>query len=219
MAWKKRKEGLSLNCTARAKKVGCRGKMAHFTVPIAYNRGVVLCEQYHEPFTWEYFTNFIRAHFDDTFSNTQNPSHKLFLQDGDPHQNSKKAKKAMEKIGAQLFTISLDSSDVNPIENLFHLVQKRWNVQALYESITQENFMQFTAQVKNTLENFPLHTIRKITESKNTRMSMIIRCKGQRIKYWNYKSCFHTQSLRDTLQDWKQFPRNKIPGYGQTGAG
>ena len=84
MAWKKRKEGLSLNCTARAKKVGCRGKMAHFIVPIAYNRGVVLCEQYHEPFTWEYFTNFIRAHFDDTFSNTQNPSHKLFLQDGDP---------------------------------------------------------------------------------------------------------------------------------------
>ena len=52
MTWKKRKERLSLNRTARAAKVGCRGKMAHFIVAIAYNRRVVLCEQYHEPFTW-----------------------------------------------------------------------------------------------------------------------------------------------------------------------
>ena len=157
--------------------------MAHFIVAIAYNRGVVLCEQYHEPFTWEYFANLIRTHFDDTFSSTQDPSHKLFLQGGDPCQNSKKAKKAMEKIGAQLFAISPRSFNVNYIENLFHLVQKRLNVQALSESIIQKNFMQFTTQVKNTLENFPLHTIRKIIESINTRMSMIIKCKGQRIKY------------------------------------
>ena len=37
MAWRKRKEGFSLNCTARGKKVGCGGKMAHFVVTIAHN--------------------------------------------------------------------------------------------------------------------------------------------------------------------------------------
>ena len=47
VAWRKRKEGLSLNCTAQGTKVGCGGKMAHFIVAMAYNQGVVLCEQYH----------------------------------------------------------------------------------------------------------------------------------------------------------------------------
>ena len=183
MAWRKRKEGLSLNCTARGEKVGCGGKMAHFIVAIVYKRGVVLCEQYHEAFTGEYFANFIRTRFDDAFSSTQNPSHKLFLQDGDPRQNSKKAKKAMEEIGTQLFAIPSRSPDINPIENLFHLVQKRLDAQDLSESITQENFIQFSARLKNTLQNFPLHTINKIVESMNTRMSMIIKYKGQRIKY------------------------------------
>ena len=183
MAGRKRKEGLSLNCTTRGKKVGFRGKMAHFIVAIAYNRGVVLCEQYHESFTGEYFANFIRTHFHDTFSSTQNPSHKLFLQDGDPRQNSKKAKKVMEEIGAQLFAIPPRSPDVNSIENLFHLVQKRLNAQALSESITQENFIQFFARAKNTLQNFPFYTINRIIEYMSTRMSMIIKCKGQRIKW------------------------------------
>ena len=142
-----------------------------------------MCQQYHEPFTGEYFANFIRTHFDDTFSSTQNPSHKLFLQDGDSRQNSKEAKKAMEEIGAQLFPTPPHSPDADLIENLFHLVQKRLLAQALSKSITQENFIQISACVKNTLQNFQLHTSTKIIESINTRISMIIKCKGQRVKY------------------------------------
>ena len=97
--------GLSINCSAQEKKVWCRGKMLHFIVGIAYNRGVVLWEQYHKPFTGECFANFVRTHFDNAFyntffNNTQNPSHKLFLQDGNPRPNFKKANKAIEEIGA-----------------------------------------------------------------------------------------------------------------------
>ena len=157
--------------------------MANFIVAMAYNQGLVLCEQYHELFTGEYFANFIRSHFDDTFSSTQNPSHKLFLQDGDPRQNYKKAKRALEKIGVQLFAIPLHSPDINPIENLFYLVQKRLDVQALSKSITQKYFIQFFARIKNTLQKFLLHTINKIIESMNARMSVIIKYKDQRIKY------------------------------------
>ena len=125
----------------------------------------------------------------------------------------------MEEIGAQLFAIPPRSPDVNPIESLFHLVPNGLNAQVLSERITQENFIQFSAHVKNTFQNFPVHTINKIIKSMNTKMSMLIKCKCQRIKYWNGRGCFHTQSLRDTLQDWKNFPRSEIPGYGQPGAG
>ena len=183
VTWRKRKEGLLLNCTAQVTKVGCGGKMANFIVAMAYNQGVVLCEQYHELFTGECFANFIRNHFDDTFSSTQNPNHKLFLQDADPRQNYKKAKRALEEIGVQLFAISLHSPDINPIENLFYLVQKRLDAQALFKSITQKYFIQFFARIKNTLQKFLLHTINKIIESMNTRMSVIIKYKDQRIKY------------------------------------
>ena len=73
--------------------------------------------------------------------------------------------------------------NVNPIESIFHLLQKRLDAQALNEKIIRENFIKFSASVKNTLQIFPLHTINKIIESMNTKMSMIIKCKGERIKY------------------------------------
>ncbi len=41
----------------------------------------------------------------------------------DPSQRSKIAWKAMNKAGATLFTIPPRSPDLNPIENLFHIVK------------------------------------------------------------------------------------------------
>ena len=49
---------------------------------------------------------------------------RLFLQDGDPCQNSGMAKEAMLRVNATLFPIPPRSPDLNPIENFFHLCPK-----------------------------------------------------------------------------------------------
>ena len=49
----------------------------------------------------------------------------MFVQDGDPSQNSKAAKTALDKIGAVQFSIPPRSPDLNPIENAFNLVEKK----------------------------------------------------------------------------------------------
>ena len=51
------------------------------------------------------FADFIQKHFKEAFEKTNNPKDKLFLQDGDPSQNSRKANNAMYKMGAKKFSI------------------------------------------------------------------------------------------------------------------
>ena len=67
MAWRKRGEGLSLNCTSKGKKAGMEGKKAgvegktaHFLVSIAYGKGVIACDQYFERLTGERFSEYVR---------------------------------------------------------------------------------------------------------------------------------------------------------------
>ena len=50
----------------------------------------------------------------------------MFVQDGDPSQNSKAAKTALEKIAAVQFSILPCSFDLNPIENAFNLVDEKF---------------------------------------------------------------------------------------------
>ena len=183
MAWRKRSEGLSVQCTCKGKKEGTGGRMANFMVAIAYNHGVNLCEQYEEKLTGQYFADFIREHFDSTFLNSPNPRGKLFLQDGDPRQNSALAKRAMSDVGARLFAIPPRSPDINPIENFFHLIQKKLAKDALELNITKETFKQFSKRVKRTMINYPTETINSIITSMGKRMTLIIAAKGQRIKY------------------------------------
>ena len=97
--------GKGVKFTSKGKNTGTGGKMVHFIVAIAYNRGVVLCEQYQDRLTGDYFANFIKKHFDEAFAISAYPEGKLFLQDGDPRQNSTPAQKAMSDIGARLFAI------------------------------------------------------------------------------------------------------------------
>ena len=49
----------------------------------------------------------------------------MFVQDGDPSQNSKAAKTALDKISAVQFSASPRSLDLNPIENVFNLMEKK----------------------------------------------------------------------------------------------
>jgi transposase len=183
MVWRKRSEGLNPNCTSKGKKAGSGGRMANFIVAIAYGKGVVLCEQYEDRFTGQYFADFIRKHFPATFKKSANPTRKLFLQDGDPRQNSALAKQAMEDVDARMFAIPPRSPDINPIENFFHLVQLTLNKAALDGGITKETFKEFSVRVRDTINNFPVQTVDKIIDSMDRRMSQIIKLKGERLKY------------------------------------
>lgn len=183
MAWRRRGEGLELNCTAKGSHVGSGGRVAHFLVAIAYNRGVILCEQYHGNINGAMFAQFISDHFKQTFENSANPKGKLFLQDGDPSQNSKKAVSAMEAVGASKFSIPARSPDMNPIENIFNIAKQQLRLDALSKNIVHETFDQFSERIKETLLAIPLKTINKTIESMNGRMNLVVKAGGKRIRY------------------------------------
>lgn len=184
MVWRKKCEGLNPLCTAKGKKAGTGGRMAHYVVCISYLKGVILCEQYTESFTGKYFADkIIRKHFDEAFGKSINPQGRLFVQDGDPRQNSKAAKDAMEEVNAEMFAIPARSPDCNPIENFFNLVSEKLHGDALAKNIRKENFEEFSLRVKETMTNWPAESIDKIIDSMNGRMPQLVKCRGQRLKY------------------------------------
>ena len=58
--------------------------------------------------------------------------------DNDPYQTSKKAMSALTQIKCELHRIPRHSPDINPIENILHLVQKMLQKQAIEQNITNE---------------------------------------------------------------------------------
>ena len=183
MAWRKRGEGLALNCTSKGRKAGVEGKTAHFFVSIAYGKGVISCDQYFERLTGENFAEYVRAHFPRIFEKSANPTAKRFVQDGDPCQNSAVASRALKQVGACKFSIPPRSPDLNPIENLFHLVSKQLEKDALDMHITHETFTQFSERVKRTMLNFPKDIIDNIIESMDKRVAMVLKKRGERLRY------------------------------------
>ena len=91
MAYRKRDEGLEWYFTAKGSHVDSGGIVLHFMVAISYTQGMIFCEQYEGRINGQMFGDFIRDHFPRTFENSVNPTGKLFLQHGDPSQNSKAA--------------------------------------------------------------------------------------------------------------------------------
>ena len=181
MAWRKSGEGLQH--TTKGSHEGTAGKVAHFICCIAFGKGVILAEQYYGNLNGQLFAAFVREHFPKVFAASANPTGKLFLQDGDPSQNSKKAMDAIYEVGGKKFTIPTRSPDLNPIENVFNNVKRHLQEEALEQFITRENFEQFSERVKRTLENFPINVIDKTVASMNNRISAVIKGKGKRIRY------------------------------------
>ena len=99
----------------------------------------------------EMFADFIHKHFKEAFRKSNNPKDKLFLQDGDPSQNSRKANNAMYKMGPQKFNIPARSPDLNSIENVFNYVRTKVHEESLNRNITFENFEECSDRVKKTL--------------------------------------------------------------------
>ena len=89
----------------------------------------------------KYFSDFVRSDLIDLFN--PRAQQKWFVVDNDPSLRSKAARKAINNSGATLFEISPRSPDLNPIENLFHIVKKKLDRQALVESIEYETWTEF----------------------------------------------------------------------------
>ena len=183
MAWRKRGDGLSFQQTARGSHEGTGGRVAHFICAIAYGRGFILAQQYDGHLNGQKFADFVREQFPQLFTRSANPRGRLFLQDGDPSQNSRKAKDAFDDVHARMFHIPPRSPDINPIENVFNNVKQELREFALRTHLTHESYDSFCLRVQHTLLHFSPAIIDRTIESMPKRMDAIIKAKGQRIKY------------------------------------
>ena len=86
--WRKANEGLSLHCTAKAKKEGTGGSVAKFMVTIAYGKGVIGVHQYFGSINGDKYADIVRTTFPQLLRDGTNPSGGYFIQDNDPSQNS-----------------------------------------------------------------------------------------------------------------------------------
>ena len=130
LVWRKKDEGLSKGCTSKGNKAGHGGKVASFFVAISLGKGICNCKHY-EKFSVKLFAEFIENNFLEIFKSSCNPTENVFVQDGDPSQNSKSAKTALDKIGAVQFSIPPGRPDLNPIENVFNLMEKKLSSDAV----------------------------------------------------------------------------------------
>lgn len=182
LVWRKKSEGLAYGCTTKGAHVGTGGRTVKMFVAISFGHGVIFCEQY-DKLTGDFFAGFIRRNFKKLYRKSCKPHSRLFIQDNDPSQNSAKARKALQEVGAKLFVIPARSPDVNPIENVFHLVKRELERQALERNLTFETFSQFAERVKSTLYGMNHSVIDNIIRSMDKRMDLILKSKGNRTKY------------------------------------
>lgn len=122
--WRMRGEGLTI--TAKGNKDLAGGPGLHLIVAVAEGKGIILKETYVK-MTGQFFATFIRQYFNITFAKAgpKANSGRLFIMDNDPSQCSKKSMQALNEIEAELYHIPPRSPDLNPIENVFHLLKKR----------------------------------------------------------------------------------------------
>ena len=72
---------------------------------ISLDKGVMLCEQYFGKNSGEMFADFILKYFEEAFEKSNNSKDKLFVQDGDPSQNTRKANNAMYIVDAKKLSV------------------------------------------------------------------------------------------------------------------
>ena len=181
--WKRSGEALKRQNTAKGRKEGVGGKMAKYMVAIAYKKGVIGCHQYEGHIDGEKFSQMVKDYFPDLFSKSANPNRKLFLQDGDPSQNSRLAQNTWEGMKCSVFSIPPRSPDLNPIENIFHLIGKKLKKDAIDMNIEVESYDQYCQRVVKTVMAFDSAIIDRTIESMPKRLKLVIEGKGHRTKY------------------------------------
>ena len=131
----------------------------------------------------QYFASFIDQHFNTMFARSCKGLTRLWLQDGDPSQNSKTARDAMARCHSELLKIPPRSPDLNPIENIFNIVSRKLEKDALNGAITRESYADFCDRVQRTIYGISQELIDKTIESMSSRITDIIGNNGERLKY------------------------------------
>ena len=72
------------------------------------------------------------------------------------------SRKALNRIGAKLFSIPPCSSELNPVENEFHLVKRRLTREGKEKKRTYESVDQYSERIKNTFMTLDSAVIDKI---------------------------------------------------------
>ena len=103
--------------------------MVKLMVAISFDKGVVTCKTY-EKLDGRYFASFIDENFESMFAVADKSALRLWVQDGDPNQNSAMARAAMDRANCQLLKIPPRRPDLNLIENMFKLVSDALRKQA-----------------------------------------------------------------------------------------
>ncbi len=115
--WRKKSEGLTIGCTGKGHKEGTGGRVLKLMVAISYGKGVIVCEPYDKMYG-KYFSNFIDKNFDTMFKLADKGDSRIWIQDGNPFQNSADARAVMSRARCELPKIPACSPDLNPIKSL-----------------------------------------------------------------------------------------------------
>ncbi|KAJ8048606.1 Transposable element Tcb2 transposase [Holothuria leucospilota] len=180
--WWKRKESLTFRCTAKGRKAGSGGKVVRVHAAISYGNGVVLAKPY-KKLTGKRFGKFIKKKKKKKKNEGNDNGPRLFVQDGDPSQNSRRSMRALTRTNATVVKIPARSPDLNPIENIFHILGNQLNQDAIEQNIEYETFRAFRRRVVDTLRRLPQSVIDKTIASMSRRIDAVIQRKGGRLKY------------------------------------
>ena len=180
--WRKYSEGLKQGCTSKGSKAGHGGSVVHLFVAISFGKGICFCEPY-EKLSGSFVASFVHKHFKNIFTNSCNRNGKIFIQDGDPSQNSKAARKEIARLGYVQLKIPPRSPDLNPIENVFNHVQVKLCKDALQQRITHETYAEFKQRIIQTMLAFPVENIDRVILSMPKRIKELLKNKGDRLKY------------------------------------
>ena len=134
-----------------------------------------------ERVTLSRFETFIDKNFESMFQAAERGESRMFLMDGDPSQNSARARGAMKRVGCELFKIPASSPELNGCENVFNIAARKLRKDALQRAITRESYEQFCNRVRQTIEAVPVGTVNTIIESMNGRLQQIIDQNGERL--------------------------------------
>ncbi|CAB4014173.1 Transposable element Tcb1 transposase [Paramuricea clavata] len=109
----------------KAAKLWQVGDAFMFLQPSLGVKGIILSQVY-DKMNGDFLAEFIQNNFNLCFGKAgpKTGRKRLLVMDNDPCQTSKKAMLALTQIECDLHRIPPRSPDINPIENMFHLVKK-----------------------------------------------------------------------------------------------
>ena len=178
--WRRVDEGLHYACTSK----GCKeGKVqVRFMVGMTYNEGVTMCVPLRKKMSGAYFAEIIDKHLTKALDASCNRSRRI-LQDGCPCQNSRQARRRLDRRNIKLLKIPPRSPDLNPIENLFNQIRGVIKKSSLNGHITRETREEFTERAQNLIKSFDVERINNLIDSMPKRLKYLDLLRGQRTRY------------------------------------